>query len=332
MNITKPMLAKRIKENTEEEHFKNPNEIAQLKFDGTGVWVSKETTIQIHTARNWKSEVAQNYPDVVAEIMSAKTKFKAHGEMTFINKLTGREEFLTILATPETRSKYHCILWLHDIIAYHTKDTCWIDVSKNGYLARWHLLKSLIPNNLEHIKIAPIAETETDKRKMWNDVINKRVPQSEGIMFKNINATYEFGTRSSNCLKLKTMYTTHMNTADCIIVGHTEGKGKFTGKTGALILAQVDGTDLKYAGKCSGMDDATRSQLSEMIDSSSNIMPFNKHPEGLTSKEIRCWCTPSIVVEISYHEHTKDGIFRFPEFQRLRTDKQPQDCLVSNDE
>ena len=69
----------------------------------------------------------------------------------------------------------------------------------------------------------------------------------EGIVIKDINAPYYF-KRHKSWLKLK-----HKTTYDVEIVGFSEGKGKYVGTLGSLLVS-LNGA----ITRCSGMDDATR--------------------------------------------------------------------------
>lgn len=44
---------------------------------------------------------------------------------------------------------------------------------------------------------------------------------------------------------------------------------------------------------------------------------------------VQAWVKPKIIVEVKYYERSKNGMFRFPDFLRVRTDKKPQECNFS---
>ena len=72
---------------------------------------------------------------------------------------------------------------------------------------------------------------------------------AEGLMLRRDDAPYR-GGRSDDLLKLKTF-----EDAEAVVVGHVPGRGKYAGKTGALLVALPDGRRLRLG---SGLPDAVR--------------------------------------------------------------------------
>ena len=49
--------------------------------------------------------------------------------------------------------------------------------------------------------------------------------------------------------------------------------------------------------------------------------------QGLPSDvKAKGWTQPKMVVEVKFYERTEDGMFRFPDYLRERTDKKPMEC------
>ena len=109
----------------------------------------------------------------------------------------------------------------------------------------------------------------------------------EGIVLKNPDSFYEW-KRSSNWLKLKPVHTEEFP-----IIGVQEGKGKYIGTTGAILI-NVNGT---IVGVGTGMTDLER----EEIWKDRNLL------EG-------------VLLEVSYQTKSSDGSLIFPVFQRIRWD------------
>ncbi|UJF21058.1 DNA ligase [Shewanella sp. OMA3-2] len=107
---------------------------------------------------------------------------------------------------------------------------------------------------------------------------------AEGLMLHRKQATYVTG-RTDNILKLKLK-----SDADAIVIGHTEGKGKYTGVMGALTVKMPNGIVFDIG---TGFTDLQR-----------------QNP-------------PSIGTLISYHHigFTKNGVPRFASFWRIRDDE-----------
>lgn len=124
----------------------------------------------------------------------------------------------------------------------------------------------------------------------------------EGIMLKNPDALYvPNGRPMATWLKLK-----RRDTADVVIMGFTEGTGKYAGQIGAIEYGVYypSGTLLRV-GKCSGMSDAMRDVFSR----------FPGHYVGN-------------VIEISFNGLTSIGSPRHPQFSRLRDDVVPASCTA----
>lgn len=109
----------------------------------------------------------------------------------------------------------------------------------------------------------------------------------EGSVLKDLNSNYA-GKRHKSWLKWKAEETT-----DVVITGYKEGMGKFGGQIGAIVFRAVDGT----TGNCSGMDDATRLEIS-------------LHREAYVGRTI----------EVKHYGQLVDG-WRHPQFVRFRGDK-----------
>jgi ATP-dependent DNA ligase len=121
----------------------------------------------------------------------------------------------------------------------------------------------------------------------------------EGIMLKNINGLYCPDKRpSNNWWKIKK----HL-TFDVVMMGVTEGKGKYSGLIGAIKFGLYVRGTLVECGQCSGMTDEIRKEISE-------------------DREAFLYT----VFEIGAMERTKDGNFRHPVYQGFRNDKSQLQC------
>jgi bifunctional non-homologous end joining protein LigD len=129
----------------------------------------------------------------------------------------------------------------------------------------------------------------------------------EGAILKSLDGTYLEGKRSKTWLKVKSA-----KTFDVIVTGFTDGQGKYEGQIGAIEFSAYlpDGT-LKYVGRCSGMTDDERKTWTEH---------FKKYGVGGYQ-----------VIEVKANEMVGSGEYRtprHPQYQHVRVDKNPQDCLM----
>jgi DNA ligase-1 len=102
-------------------------------------------------------------------------------------------------------------------------------------------------------------------------------------MMRQPSSRYE-GTRSRTLLKVKTFHD-----AEARVIGHTPGRGKHSGKCGALMAELADGTRFEIG---TGLSDAERAA---------------PPPVGA-------------VVTFRYQELTDGGVPRFPSYVGVRTD------------
>lgn len=135
------------------------------------------------------------------------------------------------------------------------------------------------PANIMIIKQYPVQNIEQAKQEMARIV----KLGGEGIILRNPNLSYSAG-RSDGYLKLKPLYD-----AECVVTKHHEGKGKYTGKMGALSCRNHLG-EFKIG---SGFKDADR---------------ISPPPIGS-------------IITYRYRGLTQKGLPRFATFLRVRSDK-----------
>lgn len=125
----------------------------------------------------------------------------------------------------------------------------------------------------------------------------------EGIIAKNTAAVYAFDGRPN-----KTWYKVKAAiTVDMVVTGYTEGRGKYEGLIGAIEFGRWTPDGVVAVGRCSGMTDAFRREVSANREAFLGKVIEVKSNELVGSKEYR---TP-----------------RHPQFVCVRTDKRPEDCL-----
>ncbi len=177
-----------------------------------------------------------------------------------------------------------------------------------------------------------IAHFSNEKRREWLDCVLKsgesyRYSDSfpdgaalfaaieskgmEGIMAKQKKAAYQYGTRCRHWLKIKSR-----SSADCYIIGYTQGKGDRSAVFGALHLAQMDGDEIRYMGKVgTGFDMAKLKRLYETFSQVEKIVKPIK--DKIEEERRTVWIKPEYQCEISYASMTSNDTYREPVFVKL---------------
>lgn len=126
----------------------------------------------------------------------------------------------------------------------------------------------------------------------------------EGGVVKNPESKY-VGKRGYGWYRLK-----RTETIDVVITGIIPGRGKFEGLLGAVVFgAYTDDGKLVNLGQCSGMIDRVRAEMTR------------QHELGLLK---------GTVIEVVHFGQSPQGGYRHPQFKRVRTDKAPEACLLSD--
>lgn len=180
-------------------------------------------------------------------------------------------------------------------LLYHVFDCVkrpeWIARQTSAYWIRRSNLDQLLNEYSEFHSLRAVPHTTLPPNPTAEEVFAARdnfIEQGfEGGMLKDRNMPYQF-KRTAALLKLK-----NFTSADGLIKGTEEGKGKHKGRLGAL-LVEFDGV-LTHVG--SGFSDDQRQEMWDKRD-----WMFGK------------W------VEVQYQNLTPDGKLRFPVFIKMRPD------------
>jgi len=156
-----------------------------------------------------------------------------------------------------------------------------------------------------------VSETIEDGKELFEAA--KKL-ELEGIMAKDPAGKYYPGKRSSSWYKVKVRQT-----ADCVIIGYSEGKGDRKKYFGALQIAQLVDGNLEYRGKVgTGWDgNMMKSIFGELQKIEIINKPIN---EKLMDEASTTWIESMLFCEIQYAQLTKNQIYREPVFLRLRPD------------
>lgn len=141
----------------------------------------------------------------------------------------------------------------------------------------------------DHVRITEQAVPTTEQHRIFTE------QYGEGSVVKDVRAPYS-GGRSKASLKWKKVLD-----EDVVIMGSEEGKGKFAGMVGAVVFGQYREGVLVERGRCSGMTDELRQQLTDDL------------PVGE-------------VMVVTHNGVLAAGGFRHPQFSHFRDDKSPEQC------
>jgi bifunctional non-homologous end joining protein LigD len=147
----------------------------------------------------------------------------------------------------------------------------------------------------------------------------------EGVIAKRRDSLYRPGQRSDEWIKVK------FNRRQEFVVGGFKPEGE---SFDSVLVGHYDSSRLLFAGKVrAGFTPHERRELVGLIvKHRTPVCPFANLPngqtrgrwgEGITPDDMNAlrWVTPSIVVEVSFVEWTRDGLLRHPRYAGLRTDK-----------
>jgi bifunctional non-homologous end joining protein LigD len=136
----------------------------------------------------------------------------------------------------------------------------------------------------------------------------------DGIIAKDGNSTYHAGVRTKAWLKIKNMLT-----EDCYVMGYTAPKGSRKG-FGSLILGRKNKNEWIFKGHVgTGFNTASIKEIYELLQPL--VTTENPFRKKVPVNDSPTWVKPVMIVEISYTEQTREGIFWHPSFLRIRDDK-----------
>jgi ATP-dependent DNA ligase len=184
----------------------------------------------------------------------------------------------------------NCVLHVFDIL--HFND---VDLQDCTQIVRKKFLHNIDFNG----PLKPVEWLEADRHREYYDYILSK--GGEGIMLKNKYALYYEGKRTVKAwFKRK-----KRDPYDVVIMGYTEGKGKFEGLIGALKVGQFIDGHLTYICNVSGMPDDKRRD-------------FTINGQYYLGRVASVWAM----------EQDKNSFALIePSFSHIRVDKRPEECI-----
>ncbi len=139
----------------------------------------------------------------------------------------------------------------------------------------------------------------------------------EGVVAKQVESTYQPGTRSRTWLKVK-----NLRIQEVVVAGWRPGQGRRAGTVGSLLLAIPDADGLRYAGKVgTGFTAAALDELQRRLERlATERSPLADDVPRVDARGAR-WVRPELVGEVRFTEWTRDGRLRHPAWRGLRPDK-----------
>jgi DNA ligase D-like protein (predicted ligase)/DNA ligase D-like protein (predicted polymerase)/DNA ligase D-like protein (predicted 3'-phosphoesterase) len=286
--------------------------VYEVKWDGLRALIAvDEGVVTIH-GRN-RMDMTKQFPELLVPEAFRATSGLFDGEIVCLDP-DGRPNFKEVIhrmqqkgdgAIERARGRRPATCYLFDCLYLDGRP-----IVSEPLVRRREWLADAVKNNPTY----RVSELVSDGPAFFEAV---RGLGLEGVIAKQRNSLYLPDKRTDAWLKIKTRQT-----AECIIIGYTRGKGDRDGSFGALHLAQPKDGTLSYVGKVgSGFDDKMLKQMAETLKRLETIKrPVAEKPLD-DAKSI--WVESKLLCEVQYASWTPDGALREPVFLRLRPDLSP---------
>jgi DNA ligase-1 len=308
----RPMLAERVK-SPQEAHEKMGSEFAsEYKLDGERVQVHRQEDKVVLYSRSLEN-ITSYYPDIVENIgKSLKSdEIILEAEVVAINDDTG--EFLPFQELMHRRRKYKIAQAVQEYpITVNFFDILLVDKKsclEVPYSERRKLLEKNVAED-SFAKVMPMVLVKTDSE-VEDSLENAINSGCEGIMLKQLDSPYRAGARASNWLKLKREYRNELgDSLDLVVVGAFYGRGRRTGRYGALLLSAYDDKTDEFPSICKVGTGFTDESLDQFYQILSDKITVKKDPRIQSGLEADVWFEPEIVIEIVASEITLSPIHK----------------------
>ena len=348
-NPVRPMLADRVKSESEALGKMGKKFAAEYKLDGERVQVhlkNKQITLFSRRLEN----ITKFYPDIVENISkSLKTREAIlEAEAVAINENSG--EFLPFQELMHRRRKYDLERVVSEIpITLNFFDVLYFD-GKNcldlSYEERRKNLEEIVIED-KFAKLVPMVTVTSDSE--IEDFLENSINSGcEGLMLKSLEGQYRAGMRGSNWLKLKREYRNELgDSLDLVVIGAFFGRGRRTGRYGTLLVATYNDENDTFSSICkvgTGFTDENLDQLYQILSNKVTLKKNQKIDSGIESD---VWFDPELVIEVVASEITLSPIhktatniirkgsglaLRFPKFTgKIRLEKSAEDASTDRE-
>ena len=284
------------------ELSKDKNWCACDKYDGVRVVIVGNNGIDMFNPRKGGDNISNKFPDVVpdvVDIFGGHEPYIIEGEI--VSKVHDKSDFHNVVARVNMEEgeyldkqieEHPTILKVFDAMEMDGQDIKGLPLYK-----RKEILDNIIGSGTDNLN----TENCIFENKL--DYADKYIASGgEGIVFKNLNSTYEPG-KKKNWLKYK-----KPEGGTFTVYGFERGKGSNVDGVGALLIGQFEDGKFVSKGKVgSGLSMKERKYL------------YNKYnPHGLDKVTIpeSEW----FGVDLKYMEEDVKGALRQPSVERLRED------------
>ncbi|HEX5457220.1 MAG TPA: ATP-dependent DNA ligase [Candidatus Nitrosotalea sp.] len=307
----RPMLAERVK-SPQEAHEKMGEKFAsEYKLDGERVQVHRQGEKIILYSRSLEN-ITNYYPDIVENIGKTlrSDDIILEAEVVAINDDTG--EFLPFQELMHRRRKYK----IAQAVQEYPITVNFFDILLDRkscldlpYSERRKLLeKNVIEDSFAKIMPMVLVSSDSEVEDSLENAINSGC---EGIMLKQLDSPYRAGARANNWLKLKREYRNELgDSLDLVVVGAFYGRGRRTGRYGALLLSAYDDTTDTYPSICKVGTGFTDESLDQFYQILSDKISVKKDPRIQSGLEADVWFDPEVVIEIVASEITLSPIHK----------------------
>ena len=348
-NPVRPMLADRVKSESEALEKMGEKFAAEYKLDGERVQVHLKNKQVILFSRRLEN-ITKFYPDIVENISkSLKTREAIlEAEAVAVNENTG--EFLPFQELMHRRRKYNLDRAVSEIpITLNFFDVLYFD-GKNcldlSYEERRKNLEEIVVED-KFAKLVPMVTVTTDDQ--IEDFLENSINSGcEGLMLKSLEGQYRAGMRGSNWLKLKREYRNELgDSLDLVVIGAFFGRGRRTGRYGTLLVATYNDENDTFSSICKVGTGFTDENLDQLYQILSNKVTLKKNQKINSEMESDVWFDPELVIEVVASEITLSPIhktatniirkgsglaLRFPKFTgKIRIEKSAEDASTDRE-
>ncbi len=304
----RPMLAHKA------EPFDSEDFIFEPKFDGTRAiaFVGKKTRLQNRRLLN----ITARYPELEFSGQLKAREAVLDGEIVVLEG--GKPSFRALQMREHTDKELRIEFLSKRMPAtFMAFDLLYIDgkpLINRPLVERREKLREIV---VEGPNLLLVEYAEEHGKRYFEEVVRHGL---EGAMAKRKLSTYQIGKRSRDWLKLK-----NIKTMDCVILGYTLGEGWRRRYFGALVLGAYHLGKLVYVGRVgTGFDEESLKWLTDLLKSRETA----EKPIDLVKPYVIRWVRPELVCEVKFMELTPDLKLRAPSFKRIRTDKEPKECIL----